>query len=193
MQVVARKLPANELAGLREMFGSLDVDNSGTITVEELREGLRKKGATLAEQEVQKILDKIDINGNSRIDYEEFLAATMHLSKLNREENLLEAFKHFDKDNSGYITTSEIIVGVVVLAGQMRCCIDAQYSTVGVTRRRGTNKVFIPSCGMPCRMHCGRWVRIQTRVRSRASSTASTRTEMGRSTMRSFARCKCLR
>lgn len=39
--------------------------------------------------EVQQILDKIDVNGNSRIDYEEFLAATMHLSKLNREENMV--------------------------------------------------------------------------------------------------------
>ncbi len=56
------------------------------------------------------MMDKIDVNGNSRIDYEEFLAATMHLSKLNREENMMDAFKHFDKDNSGFITKDEILV-----------------------------------------------------------------------------------
>lgn len=42
---------------------------------------------------------------------QEFLAATMHMSKLNREENMMEAFKHFDKDNSGFITKEEIVVG----------------------------------------------------------------------------------
>jgi calcium-dependent protein kinase len=36
----------------------------------------------------------------------------MHLNKLNREENLIEAFKHFDKDGSGFITKDEIIVSV---------------------------------------------------------------------------------
>ncbi len=40
----------------------------------------------------------------------EFLAATLHLSKLNREENMMAAFKHFDKDDSGFITQAEILV-----------------------------------------------------------------------------------
>ncbi len=34
------------------MFEAIDADGSGTITVDELREGLRKKGASLALQEV---------------------------------------------------------------------------------------------------------------------------------------------
>ncbi len=59
-------------------------------------------------------MQNIDVNGNSRIDYEEFLAATMHLSKLNREDNMMEAFKHFDKDNSGYITKEEILVSQAI-------------------------------------------------------------------------------
>jgi Ca2+-binding EF-hand superfamily protein len=47
---------------------------------------------------------------------QEFLAATMHLNKLNREENLIEAFKHFDKDGSGFITKDEIIVSVTFIS-----------------------------------------------------------------------------
>lgn len=42
------------------------------------------------------------------IDYGEFLAATLHLNKLEREENLIAAFSFFDKDGSGYITVDEI-------------------------------------------------------------------------------------
>ncbi|KAJ9528579.1 hypothetical protein QJQ45_020442 [Haematococcus lacustris] len=112
LKVFARSLPANELVGLKEMFQAIDEDNSGTISVDELREGLRKKGTTLALQEVQRIMDNIDVNGNSRIDYEEFLAATMHITKLNKEDNMIEAFRHFDKDNSGFITKDEIITAL---------------------------------------------------------------------------------
>ncbi len=43
---------------------------AAALQVDELREGLRKKGTLLGMQEVQEILDKIDVNGNSRIDYE---------------------------------------------------------------------------------------------------------------------------
>jgi calcium-dependent protein kinase len=50
LQVIARGLPSNELRGLREMFEALDEDGSGTISVDELREGLRKKGTLLALQ-----------------------------------------------------------------------------------------------------------------------------------------------
>lgn len=49
-----------------------------------------------------------DIDNNGTIDYGEFIAATVHLNKLEREENLLTAFSYFDKDASGYITIDEI-------------------------------------------------------------------------------------
>ena len=42
-----------------------------------------------------------DADGNGTIDYGEFIAATMHINRLDREEHLYSAFQHFDKDNSG--------------------------------------------------------------------------------------------
>ena len=44
MQVIATSLPSDEIEGLRQLFESIDIDKSGTITVDELREGLKKKG-----------------------------------------------------------------------------------------------------------------------------------------------------
>lgn len=49
-----------------------------------------------------------DIDNSGTIDYGEFLAATVHLNKLEREENLVSAFSFFDKDSSGYITIDEL-------------------------------------------------------------------------------------
>ncbi len=50
---------------------------------------------------MQRILNDIDLDGNSKIDYEEFLAATMHLNKLSREENMMAAFEYFDTGTCG--------------------------------------------------------------------------------------------
>lgn len=49
-----------------------------------------------------------DIDNSGSIDYGEFLAATLHLNKVEREDNLFAAFSYFDKDGSGYITHDEL-------------------------------------------------------------------------------------
>ncbi len=56
----------------------------------------------------QLLLGSIDIDASGTIDYEEFLAATVNLSQLEKEENMYRAFAHFDTDNSGYITEDEL-------------------------------------------------------------------------------------
>ena len=48
------------------------------------------------------------------IDYGEFLAATVNLSQLEKEENMFKAFQFFDKDGSGYITKDELEEALVV-------------------------------------------------------------------------------
>ena len=42
-----------------------------------------------------------DVDGNGTIDYIEFISATMHRHRLERDEHLYKAFQYFDKDNSG--------------------------------------------------------------------------------------------
>ena len=48
------------------------------------------------------------VDNSGTIDYREFIAATVHLNKLEREEHLVAAFRYFDKDGSGYITVDEL-------------------------------------------------------------------------------------
>ncbi|KAK1441556.1 hypothetical protein QVD17_07554 [Tagetes erecta] len=49
-----------------------------------------------------------DVDGNGTIDYIEFISATMHLNRMEREDHLYKAFEYFDKDKSGYITVEEL-------------------------------------------------------------------------------------
>ena len=44
-----------------------------------------------------------DLDGSGTIDYMEFIGATIHMSKANRDKQLHEAFRYFDKDDSGWV------------------------------------------------------------------------------------------
>ena len=90
-----------EIIGLKEMFKGMDTDNSGTITLEELKQGLSQTGSKLTEYEVQQLMEAADADGNGTISYEEFITATMHMNRMDKEEHLYTAFQYFDKDNSG--------------------------------------------------------------------------------------------
>ncbi|CAI9260072.1 unnamed protein product [Lactuca saligna] len=70
--------------------------------------GLNKVGSNLMESEIKELMDAADTDSSGTIEYGEFLAATLHLNKMEREENLLTAFSYFDKDGSGYITMDEL-------------------------------------------------------------------------------------
>ncbi|WZZ37087.1 hypothetical protein YC2023_020488 [Brassica napus] len=103
LRVVAERLSEEEIGGLKELFKMIDTDNSGTITFEELKDSVRCVGSELVESEIQELLE-----ASGTIDYGEFLAATIHLNKLEKEENLMAAFTFFDKDASGCITFDEL-------------------------------------------------------------------------------------
>ncbi|GMJ09494.1 calmodulin-domain protein kinase cdpk isoform 2 [Hibiscus trionum] len=108
LKVIAQRLSEEEIAGLKEMFKMIDADNSGQITYDELKVGLKKFGADLDESEFRALMKAADVNNSGTIDYEEFVAATLHLNKIEREDNLMAAFSYFDKDGSGYITQDEL-------------------------------------------------------------------------------------
>nr|CAB3485410.1 unnamed protein product [Digitaria exilis] len=101
LKVIAENLSPEEIKGLRQMFNNMDTDKSGTITVEELKEGLTKLGSKISEAEVQKLMEAVDVDKSGSIDYTEFLTAMMNKHKLEKEEDLIRAFQYFDKDNSG--------------------------------------------------------------------------------------------
>ncbi|KAJ0232204.1 Calcium-dependent protein kinase 9 [Hirschfeldia incana] len=112
LKVIAENINTEEIQGLKAMFANIDTDNSGTITYEELKEGLAKLGSKLTEAEVKQLMDAADVDGNGSIDYIEFITATMHRHRLESDDNLYKAFQHFDKDSSGYITIDELEVAL---------------------------------------------------------------------------------
>ncbi|XP_060196602.1 calcium-dependent protein kinase 26-like [Lycium barbarum] len=108
IRVIAERLSEEEIAGLKEMFKMIDTDNSGQITFNELKIGLKKFGANLNESEIHDLMKAADIDNSGTIDYGEFVAAMLHANKIEKEDYLFAAFSYFDKDGSGYITSDEL-------------------------------------------------------------------------------------
>jgi calcium-dependent protein kinase len=108
LQVIAEHLGGEEIEGLKEMFQMMDTDDRGAITFENLKAGLLRIGSHLTEAEVRLLMEAADLDGNGTLDYGEFVAATIHLQRLDNDEHLHKAFNFFDVDGSGYIEMDEL-------------------------------------------------------------------------------------
>ena len=65
------------------------------------------------ESDLASVMAAADLDGDGTLNYEEFIAATASLSKLEREDNILAAFKQFDTDHSGALSKAEVMQALV--------------------------------------------------------------------------------
>lgn len=49
-----------------------------------------------------------DVDNDGYLDYGEFVAISIHLRKIDKDEHLHKAFQFFDKNQSGYIEIEEL-------------------------------------------------------------------------------------
>jgi Ca2+-binding EF-hand superfamily protein len=61
----------------------------------------------MLEEEVDRIFDLVDMNGNGLIDYSEFISSAANVNQLISEKQMKAAFKAFDLDGSGEISFEE--------------------------------------------------------------------------------------
>ncbi|KAJ6408232.1 hypothetical protein OIU84_011528 [Salix udensis] len=108
LRVIAEHLSVEEVAGIKEGFQVMDTGNNGKINIDELRVGLQKLGQHVPESDLQILMEVGDIDRDGYLDYGEFVAINVHLRKMGNDEHLREAFKFFDKNQSGYIEIDEL-------------------------------------------------------------------------------------
>lgn len=105
LKVVARNLDTEKIEVLRQTFLLADTNKDGTISRSELEQGL--KATSLGEQ-LESVLAGVDLNGDGRIDYTEFLAASVEHKEYSQKGVCWRAFKAFDEDDSGRINREEL-------------------------------------------------------------------------------------
>lgn len=107
-QVLADRVPKDQLKLLKQQFAVIDKNGSGTITYSELRKGLKDGGMQLTEAQLEQFLDAIDKDKDGIIDYQEFINAMSHTETGYNASDLARAFDHFDADGNGILTKQEL-------------------------------------------------------------------------------------
>jgi calmodulin len=92
----------------KEVFDLFDKDRDGTINLKELGDVLRTLGANPTHQELEMIFKETDIDNSGKLEFEEFMELFKNkISFPGLEEDLIEAFRLFDREGSGTVSVTE--------------------------------------------------------------------------------------
>lgn len=108
---MAVTLTEKDISELKDAFAIFDKDNDGFIRKAEMRDILISLGKDGTEEEVRKVLEVADTDGDGMINFPEFLnmmANNLNQAQVDAENQLEHMFKIIDRDQDGFITHSEM-------------------------------------------------------------------------------------
>ena len=99
-----------QIAEYKEAFQIFDKDGDGAISTKELSTIMRSLGLNPSDEDIKEIVDDIENkNNNNLIDFYTFLIIMSKKNKeVDSEEDLLDAFRVFDRENNGKIYAHEL-------------------------------------------------------------------------------------
>ena len=103
---IAKISSENDINKLKQFFNQLDVDNSGTLTIEEVEKAFKEIDIDITDEELKLIWDGLDFHKDGQVNYSEFLAAMVSSYNFQKEEKLWSVFNLFKEGNKNknYIT-----------------------------------------------------------------------------------------
>lgn len=106
-----QNLTSSQIKELRRTFDEIDTDGSGTLSRKELRRAFRDLDIRINDNEIDIVLNQMDSNDDGRIGFEEFAKVmAKNYYKKHTKDEIKEAFRKYDINNSGYISAEELRV-----------------------------------------------------------------------------------
>ncbi|XP_066975123.1 uncharacterized protein [Macrobrachium rosenbergii] len=97
------------VAEFKEAFMLFDKDEDGMITTAELGVVLRSLGQRPSEKEIKKLVARVETTTDGVIEFNEFLQMmSKKMKDTSNQDELKEAFMVFDKNKSGYLSSTEL-------------------------------------------------------------------------------------
>jgi len=99
-----------QIAEYKEAFQIFDKHGEGVISSKELGTIMRSLGLNPSDEDLKEIIDSFDNDKNNNlIDFNSFLIImAKRKNDIDKEEDLLDAFRVFDKENNGKISSREL-------------------------------------------------------------------------------------
>ena len=118
--MASNTISKRQYAELKGIFALFDIDDDGRISVKELKTIMKSLGQKLSDAELNNMLSLADANSDGTIDFSEFVKITSGLmNTTDCDDELLEAFKVFDKDGNGCITRDELKRAMISLGEEL--------------------------------------------------------------------------
>lgn len=89
----------------KEAFQTFDHDGDGKLNAEEFGNALRTLGNNPTEHEIQQMMSEVH---GGLISFSEFLNMKQRVSQTNRDEEIRESYRAFDKDGNGLLSAAEL-------------------------------------------------------------------------------------
>jgi len=106
---MADQLTEEQSAEFKEAFSLFDKQSNGTITTKELGTVMRTLGQNPSPEEIEGFVKEVDSAGKGTLDFAKFLSVmAKNFKDVESEEDLVDAFKVFDRDGNGFISASEL-------------------------------------------------------------------------------------
>ena len=94
---------------LQDIFDQFDKDKDGKISDKELKNAMVSMGQSPTDDEISEMMREVDLNQDGKIDFGEFMILmTKSSPDTQTEEEVINAFRVFDKEGNGLIASSEL-------------------------------------------------------------------------------------
>lgn len=105
-QFLASNIKSETISQMTQYFNNLDSDKKGQITIEDVINKMEE--TNLRSSRMTKLKDLYGENKNLKINYSDFMARVVDITKEVEQDDLLKAFQHFDSDGKGKITKEDL-------------------------------------------------------------------------------------
>ena len=93
----------------KSFFDKYDSNKDGNVNSIELANILKAIDINASDEEIKEIIAEIDLEGNGEINFEKFVSIVNRRDKdVDNEEEVLNAFKLFDKEGNGLININDL-------------------------------------------------------------------------------------
>ena len=99
----------NKIKEYKSVFDLNDNNKDGNVTLDELANILKAINISSSDEEIKEIIMELELEGNDKINFANFVSIVNRRDKdVDNEEEVIKAFKFFDKEGNGLININEL-------------------------------------------------------------------------------------